>query len=312
MHAYAKTGKIYSAHTDAVGNVRAITDSLGGTGATYGYTVWGADAGTTNQAGFGDDMRARFKGALRMADDIELYYMRNRWYEPRSGRFLSEDPIGLASGINSYVFAGSDPVNGRDPMGLEPECDWNKTPPECDMDPWVVTADGGTLGSEEGLAGMLWSDFWRGMTAPGGGGWGPGGQSGPTCKGVAASDVGRAAAKAAWYGTISKSAEHGTWLFETKWRHATYTRSTPSHIYGIESTPTGAVAFIHGHLPPGRYPIGGGAFELIQSNSGSLSGGDMLWATGRGIDVGALEGGPNGGTLIWGSPKTGKQTSCKF
>jgi len=118
LHAYAKTGKIYSAHTDAVENVRAITDSLGGTGATYSYTVWGADAGTTNQAGFGDDMRARFKGALRMADDIELYYMRNRWYEPQSGRFLSEDPIGLAAGINPYVFASNDPVNRRDPFGL--------------------------------------------------------------------------------------------------------------------------------------------------------------------------------------------------
>jgi len=121
LHAYAKTGKIYSAHTDAVGNVRAITDSLGGTGATYGYTVWGADAGTTNQAGFGDDMRARFKGALRFDDDVELYYMRNRWYEPHSGRFLSEDPIGLGGGINPYVFGANDPINLRDPAGVAPD-----------------------------------------------------------------------------------------------------------------------------------------------------------------------------------------------
>ena len=51
----------------------------------------------------------------------ELYYMRNRWYEPQSGRFLSEDPIGLAGGVNGYVFAGSDPVTARDPAGLAPD-----------------------------------------------------------------------------------------------------------------------------------------------------------------------------------------------
>jgi murein DD-endopeptidase MepM/ murein hydrolase activator NlpD len=44
--------------------------------------------------------------------------MRNRWYEPRTGRFLSEDPIGLAGGINAYGFAGADPVNKSDPTGL--------------------------------------------------------------------------------------------------------------------------------------------------------------------------------------------------
>ncbi len=48
--------------------------------------------------------------------------MRNRWYEVHSGRFLSEDPIGLGGGINVYAFAGGNPVSGRDPSGLTP-CD---------------------------------------------------------------------------------------------------------------------------------------------------------------------------------------------
>jgi hypothetical protein len=46
--------------------------------------------------------------------------MRNRWYEAFNGRFLSEDPLGVAGGINQYVFAGNDPVNGADPFGLYP------------------------------------------------------------------------------------------------------------------------------------------------------------------------------------------------
>jgi hypothetical protein len=53
-----------------------------------------------------------------MSPEADLYYMRNRWYEPRTGRFLSEDPLGLAGGINGYAFSSDDPVNGADPFGL--------------------------------------------------------------------------------------------------------------------------------------------------------------------------------------------------
>jgi RHS repeat-associated protein len=37
--------------------------------------------------------------------DAGLYYVRNRWYDPEVGRFISEDPIGLAGGINVYAYA---------------------------------------------------------------------------------------------------------------------------------------------------------------------------------------------------------------
>ena len=47
-----------------------------------------------------------------------LYYFRARYYDPELGRFISEDPIGLAGGINQYAFAGNDPVNNTDPSGL--------------------------------------------------------------------------------------------------------------------------------------------------------------------------------------------------
>jgi RHS repeat-associated protein len=66
---------------------------------------------------------ARFKGALHFQlNGVELHYMRNRLYEPKTGRFLSEDPIWLDGGINLYTFAGNDPVNERDPTGLD--CQW--------------------------------------------------------------------------------------------------------------------------------------------------------------------------------------------
>jgi uncharacterized protein RhaS with RHS repeats len=47
-----------------------------------------------------------------------LYYVRARWYDADMGRFISEDPIGLAGGINNYALAANDPVNQGDPTGL--------------------------------------------------------------------------------------------------------------------------------------------------------------------------------------------------
>ncbi len=72
-----------------------------------------------------------------------LEYRRNRYYDPRSGRFTQEDPIGLAGGLNLYGFGGGDPVNYSDPLGLFP----NACPPLCDhvdyrQDHFVLPSDG--------------------------------------------------------------------------------------------------------------------------------------------------------------------------
>lgn len=53
-------------------------------------------------------------------DASGLLYMRNRYYDPVSGRFTQEDPIGLNGGMNLYGFAAGDPVNMSDPFGLDP------------------------------------------------------------------------------------------------------------------------------------------------------------------------------------------------
>lgn len=47
-------------------------------------------------------------------------YLRNRYYDPESGRFTQEDPLGLAGGLNVYGFGQGDPVNYSDPLGLRP------------------------------------------------------------------------------------------------------------------------------------------------------------------------------------------------
>src|ERR1700722_16061919 len=46
-----------------------------------------------------------------------LYFNRARYYDPNTGRFISEDPIAFGGGINFYPYALNTPVNLRDPSG---------------------------------------------------------------------------------------------------------------------------------------------------------------------------------------------------
>jgi RHS repeat-associated protein len=49
-----------------------------------------------------------------------LYYYRARYYDPRLGRFISQDPIGLVGGVNLHAYVGNRPTVLTDPSGLQP------------------------------------------------------------------------------------------------------------------------------------------------------------------------------------------------
>jgi hypothetical protein len=50
-----------------------------------------------------------------------LICVRNRWLDPRTGTFLTPDPLAYRDSSNLYSFAAGDPINRRDPQGLAGE-----------------------------------------------------------------------------------------------------------------------------------------------------------------------------------------------
>ncbi|AUX39555.1 hypothetical protein SOCE26_009480 [Sorangium cellulosum] len=54
-------------------------------------------------------------------EETGLYYNRYRYYDPRLGRYLSPDPLGVYGGLNLFAYADNDPSTHVDPEGLFPQ-----------------------------------------------------------------------------------------------------------------------------------------------------------------------------------------------
>ena len=98
---------------DGLGSVLGEVDANGSLDATRTYDVYGLArtvSGTpTSKHGW--------VGALghTAEDETGLVYMRARYYDPTTGRFLSEDPA--RSGANCLIYAADNPVSAFDPNG---------------------------------------------------------------------------------------------------------------------------------------------------------------------------------------------------
>jgi RHS repeat-associated protein len=113
-------GTIRYYHADALGSIIALTDDLGNVKTQYNYSPFGE----TDLISEPSDNPFQYTG--RENDGTGLYYYRARYYSPRLKRFISEDPIGLAGGINIFSYVKNSPLNFRDPYGLksmkDPQC----------------------------------------------------------------------------------------------------------------------------------------------------------------------------------------------
>jgi RHS repeat-associated protein len=101
-----------SIQTDELGSVIATSNTSGANSAIYGY-------GPNGEPGSGwTGSRYSYTGQI-MIPEANVYYYKNRIYDPVIGRFLQTDPSGYAGGMNLYAYVANDPVNQTDPLGLE-------------------------------------------------------------------------------------------------------------------------------------------------------------------------------------------------
>jgi RHS repeat-associated protein len=91
----------------------ALGDGTGTLQTQYTYEPFGV----VSQTGAASTSSYKYTG--REDDGSGLLYYRARYYQPRLQRFISEDPIGFAGGINLYAYLINAPMNATDPFGLK-------------------------------------------------------------------------------------------------------------------------------------------------------------------------------------------------
>ena len=103
-------GQAHFALQGNLGSVVASTDSSGAIEGTAFYEPYGQT--TTTATAY----PLAYQGHFQVVSN--LYYYRARYYDPVSGRFISEDPL-VRPGYSPYWFNLNDPTNQVDPLGLQ-------------------------------------------------------------------------------------------------------------------------------------------------------------------------------------------------
>lgn len=98
---------------DGLGSVTELIDESENVVNTYRYDPFGNSIGKTETVYNPHQYTGR-----QYDEESGLYHYRTRAYSPEIGRFMQQDPIGMADGANMYVYVGNNPVNGVDPSGL--------------------------------------------------------------------------------------------------------------------------------------------------------------------------------------------------
>ncbi|HHX7215857.1 TPA: RHS repeat-associated core domain-containing protein, partial [Escherichia coli] len=113
---YTPARKVHLYHCDHRGLPLALISEDGNTAWRGEYDEWGNQLNEENPHHLHQPYRLP---GQQYDEESGLYYNRNRYYNPLLGRYITQDPIGLAGGWSLYAYP-LNPVNGIDPLGLSP------------------------------------------------------------------------------------------------------------------------------------------------------------------------------------------------
>jgi RHS repeat-associated protein len=98
-------------HTDTQGSTIAWSNGTGGSLGSQAYDPYGQPSAWSGS-------RYSYTGQL-MIPEGQFYHYKARAYYPVLGRFFQTDPAGYVSDVNWYEYAGENPLNVKDPSGLD-------------------------------------------------------------------------------------------------------------------------------------------------------------------------------------------------
>lgn len=105
---------VYYYGLDGHGSVNNLTDSHGTVVNRYSYDPYGNSLSKSETASIPNPWQ--YAGGYYDAES-GIYLLGVRYYDPKLGRFLQQDPLGGGSD-SQYAYAGSNPCNNSDPTGM--------------------------------------------------------------------------------------------------------------------------------------------------------------------------------------------------
>ena len=139
----------YAVHSDHLGTPRRISNESGQPVWQWAYSAYGDNAAQVLAAAPpGFEFNPRFPGQY-FDSESGKHYSYFRTYDPKTGRYTSADPIGLAGGWNRFGYVEGNPVSFTDPSGLQ------ANRPQWWNDMWAPMTDTKNCATGECAAGTL-------------------------------------------------------------------------------------------------------------------------------------------------------------